>query len=183
MTTSVMPFVIETEVELEPGLYKPVPPNPSGLRMAWVLFGIALLIGAYLLFFNFDLPIVFWLASALLLFVALAISFSHWLEGHTTITLSESGVRYESPIRKVAFNWSEIEELWCGKIRGGWRYMVSCKNAAFRFQSLVVIRAGSGREVRTGFREGQKIAQFLYQAAELIEFERQDNIWVYRKGS
>jgi hypothetical protein len=151
--------------------------------MAWLLFGIALMVGVYMLFFNFDLPIVFWVASTLLLFVALAISLSHWLEGHTTITLTVAGVQYESPIRKVAFTWYEIEELWCGKIRGGWRYMVSGSDAAFRFQSLIVIRSGSGREVQTGFREGQKIAQAIYQAADLREFERQEDIWVYQKAS
>jgi hypothetical protein len=181
--TSAIPFSIEGEAELEPGLYKPVPPSPSGLRMAWGLFGISLLAGLYMLFYITELPILFWLASALLLLVALAITLSHWLEGHTIIRLKVEGVQYESPLRNVEFAWSDIEELWCGKIRGGWRYMISGKDAAFRFQSLVVIRSGPGREVRTGFSEGPKIAKMVYQSAGLIELDCQNDIWIYRKAA
>jgi hypothetical protein len=179
--TSAVPFSMEGEAELEPGLYKPAPPNPSGLGMAWGLFGISLLAGLYMLFYIFELPIVFWLASTLLLIVALAITLSHWLEGRTVIRLKVEGIQFESPLRNVEFAWSEIEELWCGKIRGGWRYMISGTDAAFRFQSLVIIRSGQGREVRTGFGEGQKIAKMIHQSAGLNELDRQDDIWIYRK--
>ena len=61
--------------------------------------------------------------------------------------------------------------------------MVSGLDAAFRFQSLVVIRSASGREVRSGFIEGQRLAQRIYQAAGLEELEQRDGIWIYRKKS
>jgi hypothetical protein len=181
MAESSLPFSIESEAALEPGIFKPVSPNPSGLRIAWLLFGISLFVGLYLLFFDFTLPLLFWLAFTLLLLVALAISFSHWLEERTSLILEAEGIQFQSPLRKVMLAWPEIDELWCGKIQGGWRFMVSGKESAFRFQSHVVLRSGSGREVQSGFIKGQEIAGHIYKIAQLGKVERQDEIWIYRK--
>ena len=183
MTILDHPFPRDHGTELTTGLYRPVPPDPSGLRTAWVLFGISFAAGVYLRYFAYEVPFVFWLASILLLLVALGISLSHWLEGQTVLSVNDGGIRFETPLRKVEFAWSEIDELWGGKIRGGWKYMVSGLDAAFRFQSLVVIRSASGREVRSGFIEGQRLAQRIYQAAGLEELEQPDDIWIYRKKS
>lgn len=181
MSTSTLPFKLEDDISLDSGSYKPVPPNPSGLRMGWLLFGISALAGVYMAIFQVDIPTIYWIASGVLLVVALAISLSQWLEGRTVITVMHDGIQFQSPLRKLKLRWSEIDELWCGKIQGGWRFMVSGLQAAFRFQSLIVLRSGTGKQVRSGFEEGQKIAHHIFRAAGLSHQEQQDDIWIFRR--
>lgn len=183
MSMKAWPFPPQSEESLQLGDYQPSPPNASGLRMAWVLFTISLMVGLYMLYFNFTLPVIFYIATVLLLLVALAISLSYWLERNAVISVSEQGVGFRSPIRRVFLDWNEIEELWCGAIRGGWRFMVSGEAAAFRFQSLIVLRSGTGREVRSGFPEGVRIAQTIFNKAGLTAHKEEQDIYVFRKPS
>ena len=175
------PLTLTPGHQLAPGEYQPVQPNPSGMRIAWILFGISVFVGAYMLYFRFVLPLLYWISIGILLMVALAISFSHWLEQRTAIVLSESGVGFRSPLRKVDLSWDEVDELWCGAIRGGWRYVVSGGNVAFRFQSLIAIRSGTGRTVRSGYPEGRGLAQTLVHRAGLKINEEQEGIIIYRR--
>jgi hypothetical protein len=181
MTISNFPFTLKIDEDFSPGVYKPVPPNPSGVRMAWLLFGITFVIGVPLLVLDFALPLIFWFAFAILFIIALAISFSHWLESRTWIVIEEDAIRYRSPLRTVSLAWGEIDELRVGAIQGGWRFMVSSTNSAFRFQSLVVFRSGSGREVRSGFKQGEQIADHIHQKAGLEGAGYQDGIWIFRR--
>lgn len=181
MTFPELPFSIEAEAEIGPGRYSPVPLDPSGLRMAWLLSVVTSLVCVYLLQRNLTPPPFIWLTSGFLILLALSISFSHWLERRTVVILEPEAIRYESPLRKITIPWDAIEELWCESIRGGWRFIVSGSGAVLRFQSLVVLRSGMGREVRTGYVEGKQIARVVHKHAELQGLERKDQIWIYRK--
>jgi hypothetical protein len=183
VTNKDVPFNTEDNEQLAPGVYRPIPPNPSPVRLAWFLVGISLLVGLYTRTLETILPVIYWIALGLLIVVALAMSLSYWLEGRIAIHLKDDRIEYQSPLRNVVLSWQEIDELWCARVRGGWRYMVTGQVAAFRFQSLLVIRASSGREVRSGFVEGQGLAQSIYRNAELDETDRQEDIWIYRRSA
>jgi hypothetical protein len=175
------PFPSEGDPGLEPGRYQPAAPNPKAIYTAWLLFGIPVPAMLYLYLRRIIPPLSLWITCGFLLFVALAIVFSQWLERRTFIFLEGEGIRFESPLRKVSMSWGDIQELWCGSIRGGWRFIVSGPSALFRFQSLIVLRTDQGKEVRSGFAEGVRIAQLVQQRAGLRHLDRQDRIWIYRK--
>jgi hypothetical protein len=181
MTVSKLPFTLEIDGDFGPGVYEPVPPNPSSVRMAWLLFGITFVVGVPILVLHFELPLIFWFAFAVIFIVALAISFSHWLEKRTIIMIGEDDIRYRSPLRAVTLAWGQIDELRVGAIQGGWRFLVSGIDSAFRFQSLVVFRSGSGREVRSGFSQGKQIAGYIHQKAGLERVDHQDGVWIFHK--
>jgi hypothetical protein len=181
MTVPNFPFTLEIDDDFGPGVYKPVPPNPSGVRTAWLLFGITFVVGVPLFLMDFTLPLIFWFAFTILFIVALAISLSHWLEKRTLIMIGEDDICYQSPLRTVRLAWGEIDELRVGAMQGGWRFMVSSTDTAFRFQSLVVIRSGSGREVRSGFMKGEQIADYIHRKAGLERVDHQDEIWIFGK--
>ena len=176
-----LPFSIKGEAEIGPGSFRPILSKPSAIYIAWLLFGVSGLAWGYLFLRGLTLPPSLWITSMIVLLVALAITFSYWLERRTFIVLEEGGIRYESPLRKVTLQWGDIHELWCASIRGGWRFMISSSEATFRFESLSVVQSGSGREVRSGFNEGKRIVQLVQQRADLRYLDRQDRIWVYRK--
>ena len=176
-----LPFSIEGESFVGPGSYQPILSKSSGIITAWLLFGISALAWGYLYLRGFTPPPSLWIPSVIMLLVALATSFNYWLEGRTIIFVEEQCVRYQSPLRKVTLQWGQIHELWCHSIRGGWRFTISSSEEAFRFASLKVLQFGSGREVRSGFTDGKRIAQLVQQRADLRVLERQDRVWIYRK--
>jgi uncharacterized membrane-anchored protein len=149
--------------------------------MAWALAAVATSVGVSLVSLNRQLPLVFWLSFVLLLVVAIAITFSHWLERRTMIILEDESVIFQSPLRSVMLPWEQIEKLACIKIQRGWRFMVSGKQAAFRFQSMITLRSGFGREVRSGYDRGLEIARFIQHSAKLDQVSQQDQVWIYSK--
>ncbi len=175
------PFEADVRVELVPGVYRPVPQNPSGLRIAWLLFGALIILWVILTFLAVKTPLLVKGTAIVLLLISLGISFSHWLDRRTTILLEEGGIHYKSPLRTVSLQWQQVTELWCGPIQGGWRFLVSSPRAAFRFQSLVEIRSGGGKSIRSGYPEGVNIAKMIVTRAALSVQERRDQVLVYCK--
>jgi hypothetical protein len=149
--------------------------------MAWVLTAVAGSVGASLFYLSRPLPLIFWASFLLLLLVALAITFSHWLERRTMILLDDQSVSFRSPLREVTFGWNEVEKVLCVKIQGGWRFMVVGTAAAFRFQSLVTLRSGFGRTVRSGYAKGVEMATFIRRLAGLDQVHQEDQVWIYSK--
>lgn len=183
MTEMKFPFEVNVSVRLAPGMYRPVPQNPLGLRIVWLLFGATVLLWGILSFRGVKPPMLMQGTTVLLLLVALGITLSHWLDARTSIVLREEGMHYKSPLRTISLGWGEINELWCASVQGGWRFLVKGSNAAFRFQSFVEIHSGTGRSIRSGFPEGLKIAQMIVAQADLARKEHRDQILVYRKAN
>lgn len=176
-----LPFSIETEPLIGPGSYRPIFSKSSGIITAWSLFGISGLAGGYLYLRGIVPPLSLWITTVIMLLIALAISFSYWLERRTLVIIEDKCLRYESPLRKIIFQWDEIHELWCLSIRGGWRFTISSSTDAFRFETLNVRQFGSGREVRSGFTDGKRIAALVQKRADLRILDRQDRLWIYRR--
>jgi hypothetical protein len=100
-----------------------------------------------------------------MLFMALSIRFSRWLEVNSLIEVRPDGIRYSSPIRKIELAWSEINRLVASRAGNGWRIFVFAETGRFQFQTATSMQGLGGRQAVTGYAEGAEIvAQILRRA-------------------
>ena len=119
-----------------------------------------------------------------ILLAALASSFSNWLERNTKITVSESGLVYQTPLRRLDMMWGEIDSLRLTRRGAGWYVMVVGDQGVFTFQTPTSIKGSFGREAKTGIESGEQLAAMIARQADLLEPELEGDVWVCRrKGS
>lgn len=164
--------------------YRLITLNRSGERVAWLLVLILGILDAVLLSRVGTISFVALLFTTLFLLAALASSFSNWLERNTKITVSESGLVYQTPLRRLEMMWGEIDSLRLTRRGAGWYVMVIGDQGVFTFQTPTSIKGSFGREAKTGIESGEQLAAMIAGQADLLEPELEGDVWVCRrKGS
>lgn len=159
------PF-LSAEVEIRtPEVHRPEPIPPNGEIIAWILFLILAGASGLVLKQGRAIPLLLLVSTIGMLFMALAIRFSRWLEGRSFIEVRPDGIRYSSPIRKTELAWSGINKLVASRAGNGWRIFVFSEMDRFHFQTATSMQGLGGRQAVTGYAGGAEIvAQILLHA-------------------
>ena len=128
-----------------------------------------------------SIPLVAFIFSTVFLLAASAISFSNWLERNTEISTSDSGLVYQTPIRRVVMTWRDVDSLMLTRRGAGWYVMVAGENSVFTFQTPTSIKGPFGRQARTGIVSGEQLAAMIARRADLVELELEGDVWVCRR--
>jgi len=161
--------------------YRLITLNRSGERVAWLLVLILGILDAVLLSRVGNISLVALIFTILFLLAALASSFSNWLERNTVITVSESGLVYHTPLRRLEMMWGEIDSLRLTRRGAGWYVMVVGDQDVFTFQTPTSIKGSFGREAKTGIESGEQLAAMIAGQADLLEPELEGDVWVCRR--
>lgn len=155
--------------------------NRSGERVAWLLVLALGILDAALLSRIGSISLIAIIFTILFLLAAVASSFSNWLEQNTKINVSESGLVYQTPMRRVAMTWQIINSLMLTRRGAGWYVMVVGNQSTFTFQTPTSIKGPIGREARTGIESGEQLAAMIARQADLFELKLEGDVWVCRR--
>ncbi|HUS83823.1 MAG TPA: hypothetical protein VMX56_01660 [Anaerolineales bacterium] len=161
--------------------YRLITLNRSGEWIAWLLVLALGILDAVLLSRLGSISLAAFIFSILFLLAASAISFSNWLDRNTKITVSESGLVYQTPMRRVAMTWQDVGSLMLTRRGAGWYVMVAGDHNVFTFQTPTSIKGPIGREARTGIDSGEQLAAVIARQADLVEIELEGDIWLCRR--
>ncbi len=161
--------------------YRLITGNRSGERVAWLLALTLGVLDAVLFLRLGTLSLTALIFPILFLLAALASSFSNWLERNTKITVSESGLVYQTPLRRLEMMWGEIDSLRLTRRGAGWYVMVVGDQGVFTFQTPTSIKGSFGREAKTGIESGEQLAAMIARQADLLEPELEGDVWVCRR--
>ena len=161
--------------------YRLIALNRSGERVAWLLVLTLGILDAVLLSRLGTLSLNALVFSILFLLAALASSFSNWLERKTKITVSESGLVYQTPLRRLEMIWGEIDSLRLTRRGAGWYVMIVGDQGVFAFQTPTSIKGSFGREAKTGIESGEQLAAMIARKADLLEPELEGDVWVCQR--
>jgi hypothetical protein len=106
------------------------------------------------------------------------ISFGNWLEMRTSISVSSSGIHYQSPIRRVHLTWENVDCLGALKSRLGWRVLVEGEGGRFNFRTGGRIAIGSLEAPLTGYPDGERLASIIRGMAGLAAPTLEEGIWL-----
>ena len=169
-----------TEFE-EKRTYRLITLNRSGEWIAWLLVLTLGVLDLVLLSRLGSISLTALIFTILFLLAALASSFSNWLDRNTKISVSESDLVHQTPIREVVMMWREIDSLRLTKRGAGWYVIVVGDQRVFTFQTPTTIKGPFGREARTGVESGEQLAAMIARQANLIELELEGDVWVCRR--
>ncbi|TEU01058.1 MAG: hypothetical protein E3J30_01400 [Anaerolineales bacterium] len=169
-----------TEVDAKK-TYRLITLNRSGERVAWLLVLTLVILDAALLSRLGSISLTALIFTILFLLAALASSFSNWLDRNTKITVSESDLVHQTPIRRVAMMWRDVDSLRLTRRGAGWYVMVVGDQRVFTFQTPTSIKGPIGREARTGIENGEQLAAIIARQADLVELELEGDVWVCRR--
>jgi hypothetical protein len=161
--------------------YRLITLNRSGERIAWLLVLTLGILDVVLLSRLGTISLVALIFTILFLIAALASSFSNWLECNTVITVSESGLVYQTPLRRLEMMWVEIDSLRLTRRGTGWYVMVVGDQGVFTFQTSTSIKGSFGREAKTGVESGEQLAAMIARKADLLEPELEGDVWVCQR--
>lgn len=161
--------------------YRLITLNRSGEWIAWLLVLTLGVMDVVLLSSVGTISLVALIFTTLFLLAALASSFSNWLERNTKITVSESGLVYQTPLRRLEMMWGEIDSLRLTRRGAGWYVMVVGDQGVFTFQTPTSIKGSFGREAKTGLESGEQLAAMIAGQADLLEPELEGDVWVCRR--
>jgi hypothetical protein len=97
------------------------------------------------------------------------------------ITVSDSGLVHQTPIRRVEMTWREIDSLRLTRRGAGWYVMVVGDQRVFTFQTPTTMKGPIGREAKTGIESGEKLAAMITRQADLVKLELEGDVWMCRR--
>jgi hypothetical protein len=166
----------------EDEVFRAAPANRRSEALAWVLglgFAVVALVGLWrgegLTRFSAELAAFFGA-------IGLWISFGNWIDRRTAVEVSGAGIRYRSPLRNIALDWQDVDELWALPSGSSWRIVVRGRDVRFGFRTSSELRVGK-RFVQIGFPEGERLAGLIRGLSGLSGPVGSNDGWVCTRPS
>ena len=161
--------------------FRPIPPNRRGELVAWLSALTVTLSIVILHLLRGSVPCYAFGILVFLFTASLLISYGNWMESRTSIQVSETGIRFASPVRRLSFSWPDIDCLAALKTRVGWRVMVEGEQGSFTFRTGGKIAIGSLEAPLTGYPDGERLASLIRGMAGLAAPIQEEGIWFSRR--
>lgn len=147
--------------------FRPELLSRRGEVTAW---GLALVVGATwlaLIWLRHPVSPAVPILEAFLLLSALFISLGNWVDRHTQIKISESGVLFRNGLREVELSWPEIIQV--RVLPGGWGKKVEVvgDRLHFQFRTLGEVKMQGDVKGRMGFSDGDEILSTILSKSGL----------------
>jgi hypothetical protein len=161
--------------------FRPFPPNRRGELVAWALVVSIASLDGYLYLRTGSVGFIPLFFLALFTIAAGFIRFSHWLDGRTSIQLTGTSVRYQSPLRKVDLPYGDIREMLLLPVGEGWRILVlGPPGRYFRYRTPTAIGRSDQRPLQVGIMDGHKLTACIRVRAGLTSYTNEGDSWVCR---
>ena len=162
-------------------IFQPTTIPRQGERNAWILTGFALIV-ELLLFWRFSsLPGWATLLTFFLLFSAVLISLSNWVDRKTILILKPSAVEFRNGLRNVTMQWDQVEMVSVVADRWGQRVHIAGTKGNFNFRMLSEVEIQGKVGGKMGFPKGEMILKEIIQASGLSLVENKDQDRYYAR--
>ena len=98
---------------------------------------------------------------------AILITFGNWLERHTLLVLTDTGIEYKNGIHHVQINWREIKEVRIYPSGKGSKVVVYSDYEHLSFQTQTEVLKDGKVKIRYGFEKGEEILKMILQRSDL----------------
>jgi hypothetical protein len=146
-------------MEAEPTIkeYKPLLIPRRGEVIAWLL---TLLVGVVIMVYALTgqtAPVLLWIFALILVFSALLISLSNWVDRHTVIRIQPGGIEFHNGLHNVDLTWEQIDEIRIQSSEWGKRVQIYGERTHFVFRTLGEVHLRGKLQGRLGFESGEDI--------------------------
>jgi hypothetical protein len=146
-------------------------------RGEWSAWGSALLAGITWLtlrLFGSSISTVMFFLAVILVFAAMSISLSNWVDRQTIIRLTDHWIEFHSGLRHVRLTWPEIRQVRVLPSRWGDKVYVIGDRAHFSFRKLGEVWYQNELRGRMGFEKGDEILHKIILSSDLKQMVEQD---------
>jgi hypothetical protein len=103
---------------------------------------------------------------------AVLISFGNWMERHTSLMLSDTGIEFLNGVRRIQIGWKEITEVRIHPSGKGSKVVVYGEQGYISFQTLVEVASDGIVKERFGFEKGEEILEMILHRANLVDAKK-----------
>lgn len=166
--------------------YRPVLLSRRGESIAW---GLALLVGAAWLFLEVTGKLIFLAMPILeifLLFSAASISLGNWMDRHSALQISDTGLSFHNGLRNVQLLWDEVQEVrvwpaqWGKKVELIGKKM-NGEKTHFGFRTLGEVKVQGEVKGRMGFEKGEEMLREIIQHSGVEKIEHPGEGYYYSR--
>jgi len=157
-------------------------PELISRRGEWVAWSSALLMGIgwiVLRWFGRHISIGMPLFTIVLVFSALSISLSNWVDRQTVMRLNADWIEFHSGLRHVRLLWPEIHQVRVSPSRWGDKVQVIGERARFSFRTLGEVWFQDELKGRMGFEKGDEILHEIIVSSGLKQVSERDGEGAY----
>ena len=160
-------------------IFQPETISRQGERNAWILTGFALIVELLLLWRLSSLPGWTTLLTAFLLFSAVFISLSNWVDRKTILILKPGSIEFQNCLRNISMPWDQVETVSVVADRWGRRVHVAGAQANFNFRMVSEIEIQGKIGGKMGFSKGETILKEIINASglSLVDNKNQDRYY------
>jgi len=149
-----------------------------------IAWGLALLVGATWLVLILSGQTVTravpFLASLLFLGAG-SISLGNWMDRSSVIRIDQEGIFFTNKLRKVEFNWEDIQTLQVIPSRWGKKVQVIGESSHFEFRTLGEVKVQNEIMGKIGFPEGDEILHQIIVESGLQIVKRYKGEYYYAR--
>lgn len=157
-------------------------PELISRRGEWVAWSCALLVGIgwlVLRWFGWDISLGMPLFAIVLMFAALSISLSNWVDRQTVMRLNAKWIEFHSSLRHVRLLWPDIRQVRVSPSRWGDKIQVIGERAHFSFRTLGEVWFHDELKGRLGFEKGDEILHEIIVSSGLKKIPERDGEGAY----
>jgi hypothetical protein len=165
----------------QPQEYRPLLIPRRGEMIAWVSTILVVVIAVVLSLQNEAVGWLLWLLGVLLLFSALLISLSNWVDRRTIIRIQPDGIEYQNGLRHISLGWEQVQGLRVQPNQWGKRVQVIGDGTSFTFRTLGEVRMRGKLQGRMGFAQGDEILRQVVSNSGLRVTGREDGERYYSR--
>jgi hypothetical protein len=160
-------------------VFKPEIQTRKNEYLAWAVAIISCASSFFLTSGAFSFWIVFF--AVLMVFMALAVSLSNWMDRRTHIILDDDGVIFQNGLRNLRLDWNEIKSISIFSTGWGQRVLVEGKEAHFTFTILGEVRTFGKVQGRIGFAQGKEIMDAIIKQSGLTSMSASGDAYYYSR--
>jgi hypothetical protein len=153
--------------------YRPELIPRRGEWTAWSLTLLSAIAWLALRWFSRPVSMAILLLAIVLVFAALSISLSNWVDRQTVIRLNGSWIEFHSGLRHVRLQWSQIHLVCVSPSRLGDKVQVIGERAHFSFRTLGEVWFQNELKGRMGFEKGDEILHEIIVSSGLKKIAEQ----------
>ncbi|MBN1266860.1 MAG: hypothetical protein JXA25_15295 [Anaerolineales bacterium] len=117
-------------------IYRPVSTSRRNELLSWISAAALAVSGYYTIYRTGRLPWLHSLFLGIFLTASAAISLANWLDRETSITSSEQGIEYSSPLRHCTMAWQSVEIVRILTFNRGFRIFVQSGKDHFTYRTI-----------------------------------------------
>jgi hypothetical protein len=160
-------------------VFKPEIQTRQNEYLAWAVAIISVVSSFFLIKGAFSFWVVVF--AVLMVFMALAVSLSNWMDRRTQIILDDAGVIFQNGLRNLRLTWNEIKSVTVFSTGWGQRVVAEGEEVHFTFTILGEVRTFGKVQGRIGFSQGKEIMDAIIKQGGLTSMSASGDAYYYSR--